>query len=70
VHRSKRSIGRIYLAFKKCHFDDTWDNDQLCIPYKEEYYEQIVRKHEEDIDTARKLTLGELSSPRKIQNSM
>lgn len=61
----REALGGIYSAFKKAHFDDPWENDQLCVPYSEDYYAQLIKKHAEDIETARKLTLGELSSPTK-----
>lgn len=57
--------GGIYSTFKKAHFDDPWDNEQLCIPYSEEFYKELLKKHAGDIETAKKLTLGELSMPKK-----
>ena len=57
--------GGIYAAFKKAHFDDPWENDQLCIPYSESFYKELLKKHAEDIETAKKLTLGELSAPKR-----
>lgn len=59
----REALGGIYSAFKKAHFDDPWENDQLCVPYSEDYYKQLINKHAEDIEIARKLTLGELSLP-------
>ena len=54
----RETLGGIYSDFKQAHFDEPWENQQLAIPYDEDCYRALLKKHEEDIRLAREQMLG------------
>lgn len=59
----RETLGGIYTDFKKAHFDEPWENKQLSIPFDEDCYKALLKKHEEDIRLAREQMLEQIGKP-------
>jgi len=59
----RENPGGIYSDFKKAHFDEPWENDELAVPYDEDCYRALLKKHEEDIRLAREQMLEQIGRP-------